>query len=64
MATPLNTLQELLKTNGYSTTAARVAVFKALLQNGEALSMHELVEQATGVDRASVLVWAGSIRLS
>ncbi|HEX8762712.1 MAG TPA: Fur family transcriptional regulator [Candidatus Saccharimonadales bacterium] len=51
------TLQEtfrvILKEAGYSHTAARTAVFEALLDQ-EPLSMAQLVEKAAGVDRASV----------
>ena len=43
----------LLKSAGYSITAARTAVFEALLGH-EPLSMHELVERVGKVDRASV----------
>jgi Fur family ferric uptake transcriptional regulator len=43
----------LLKTSGYSVTAARTAVFKTLLDQ-EPMSMHQLVEGVGKIDRASV----------
>ncbi len=49
----MDAFKELLKANGQSVTQARLAVFTAL-SGKEALSMHELTEQVSGVDRASV----------
>lgn len=45
--------RQILKSAGYSLTAARTAVFEALLGH-EPLSMHELIVRAGKVDRASV----------
>jgi Fur family transcriptional regulator, ferric uptake regulator len=49
----IETFKQLLKTHQQSVTAARMAVFQALLGE-EPLSMHELVERVSKVDRASV----------
>jgi Fur family ferric uptake transcriptional regulator len=53
MSSVHDTFQALLKEGGYSITAARQSVFDALLDQ-EPLSMHQLVERAKSVDRASV----------
>jgi len=53
MSNASETFTELLKGGGYSLTNARMTVFKALLGE-EPLSMHALVERASGIDRASV----------
>lgn len=53
MSSPQETFQKLLKEQGSSITAARRAVFEALLGQ-EPLSMHELVKRVGTVDRASV----------
>ncbi|HSX29905.1 MAG TPA: Fur family transcriptional regulator [Candidatus Saccharimonadales bacterium] len=49
----MDALQTLLKANGQSVTKARLTVF-GVLSGQEAVSMHELAERASGVDRASV----------
>ncbi len=53
MLPPKETFISLLKQAGQSVTEARLAVFKAMLGQ-EPMSMHELITQARGVDRASV----------
>jgi Fur family ferric uptake transcriptional regulator len=53
MSTVHDTFQELLKRGGYSITAARRAVFDALLGQ-EPLAMQQLVAKTKAVDRASV----------
>jgi Fur family ferric uptake transcriptional regulator len=53
MSSAKDTFHQLLKEAGYSLTAARTAVFEAL-EGQEPLSMHQLVERAGSVDRASV----------
>lgn len=53
MSSPQETFQKILKEQGSSMTAARRAVFEALLGQ-EPLSMHELVKRLQAVDRASV----------
>ena len=50
---PIETFKAILKASGQSVTQPRLAVFKALLGQ-EPLSMHELLERAGEVDRASV----------
>lgn len=52
MLSPKETFTQILKENGQSVTKARLRVFEALLGK-EPLSMHELVQQASGTDRAS-----------
>ncbi len=47
------TFYQMLKQAGYSRTAARTAVFEALLGE-EPMSMHKLVENVPTADRASV----------
>lgn len=47
------TLQQILKTKGYSLTKARLHVFDALVGQ-EPMAMYELVARASEVDRASV----------
>lgn len=46
-------LKEYLKTNGYSATSPRLAVFRTL-QNKEPMTMSEVIKNTRGVDRASV----------
>src|SRR5688572_29390322 len=46
-------LKYILKSAGFSVTKARLGVFNALLGH-EPLSMHDLVERAGNIDRASV----------
>jgi Fur family ferric uptake transcriptional regulator len=53
MSSAYDTFATLLKTSGYSLTAARKRVFTSLVGQ-EPISMHQLVEQADGIDRASV----------
>lgn len=53
MSTVHDTFQKLLKRSGYSITAARRAVFDALLEQ-EPLAMQQLVAKTKTVDRASV----------
>jgi len=53
MSSAHESFKSLLKESGFSITAARSAVFEALLGQ-EPMSMHELIEHATTVDRASV----------
>ncbi len=53
MALVKETFYQILKEAGYSRTAARTAVFEALLGQ-EPMSMHSLVESVRTADRASV----------
>jgi Fe2+ or Zn2+ uptake regulation protein len=53
MITQSTGLTPLLKSQGYSLTKPRQAVFNALRAN-ESLSMHELIKHVSLVDRASV----------
>jgi Fur family transcriptional regulator, ferric uptake regulator len=53
MSSVKDRFNELLKEAGYSRTAARTAVFEALLGQ-EPLSMHQLVQNVPSADRASV----------
>jgi Fur family transcriptional regulator, ferric uptake regulator len=53
MASAKDTFTNLLKRQGYSVTNARLLVFEALLDQ-EPMSMHQLVERAKDIDRASV----------
>ena len=53
MSSPRDIFADLLKKHGYSLTRARVAVFSTLLGQ-EPMTMHQVVTQARGVDRASV----------
>lgn len=46
-------ITSVLQQAGYSATATRKAVF-AVLESSEPLSMHELIDKAVGIDRASV----------
>lgn len=46
---------DVLKQRGYSHTKSRVAVFDTFSQPGQGpLTMHELVDRTSGVDRASI----------
>ncbi|HEX7963753.1 MAG TPA: Fur family transcriptional regulator [Candidatus Saccharimonadales bacterium] len=53
MSSARDSFRNLLKQHGYSVTKARLRVFEALLGR-EPLSMHDLVNGAGQVDRASV----------
>lgn len=53
MSDVTESFQKLLKDAGYSLTKARLTVFTAL-EGQEPLSMHQLVERARDIDRASV----------
>lgn len=53
MTSAQETFRKLIKRAGHSVTQPRLVVFNALLGQ-EPLSMHELVQRARGVDRASV----------
>lgn len=53
MSSAQDSFRHLLKESGYSSTNARSAVFEALLGQ-EPMSMHQLIERAATVDRASV----------
>lgn len=53
MSDPSDLLKTSLKSQGHSLTAARQAVFAALL-NKEPQTMQQLVAACTGIDRASV----------
>lgn len=53
MLPPKEILRHLLKEAGQSATQPRLRVFETLLGQ-EPLSMHEIVQRARGVDRASV----------
>lgn len=55
METPQDRLEKILSRHGYSTTQSRRAVFRALEQSGQPITMRRLVETvATTVNRASV----------
>lgn len=54
MQTPLELFRAILKEADASVTQARIAVFTALSEQAEPVSMQQLVGQARGVDRASV----------
>lgn len=49
----VESFKNILKSGGFSVTKPRTAVFDALLGH-EPLSMHQLVEKAGNIDRASV----------
>jgi Fur family ferric uptake transcriptional regulator len=53
MIEPIEQLKTTLRTNGFSLTAPRRAVFLAL-QGEEALGIHELAKRCRTIDRASV----------
>lgn len=53
MSSATENFTQLLKDNGQSVTAARLAVFAALL-GSEPIPMHELVQRVGQIDRASV----------
>lgn len=53
MSSAQDSFKKLLKESGFSITAARSAVFEALLGQ-EPMSMHQLIARAASVDRASV----------
>lgn len=54
MSSPVDMFRALLKSAGHSVTRARLAVFRTLLAQEEPLSMHELIRQTPGVNRASI----------
>jgi Fur family ferric uptake transcriptional regulator len=53
MASPKEVFRNLLKAHGYSVTSARLVVFDVLIGR-EPMSMHDLVDEAKSIDRASV----------